>query len=259
MSFPRTQLSDRLRGHELAQAGVYILWGEGLAYIGESEDVRERFRQHDAAKPWWTRAYIVTAAGNALNKAHIRYLEARLIERARTVGVVRLDNSISPPWPTLSEVERANMEVFLHNLLLVLPALGFDAFVERRRSPIAEPEGGVATGPLLFELKTPKHGIRGRARLANGEFIVEAGSIARSSWSGGAHQTYSALYDELVRAGALLAEGDKRRFAVDYSFSSPSAAAAVLNWRSTNGAEAWREIATGRTYGEWERDRLLVS
>jgi len=82
--------------------------------------------------------------------------------------------------------------------------------------------------------------------------------VARAQWAGGHHQTYAALFDELVRTGVLVAEEGKRRFSVDYAFRSPSAAAAVLNGRSTNGAEEWREVATGKTYGVWERDRLHV-
>ena len=265
LAFPRTQLSEALARRDIAQAGVYFLWGEDvageeLAYVGESENVRERFRQHDAAKPWWTRAVIVTAAGESLNKAHVRYLEARLIDRVRGIGRVRLENGTTPPWPPLSEAERANMDVFLDNLLLVLPTLRLDFLVQHKREPISASVTSIdASGPITFELSTPKHGVHGQARLAEGEFIVEAGSVARAQWAGGPHQTYAALFDELVRTGVLVAEHGMRRFSVDYAFRSPSAAAAVLNGRSTNGAEEWREVATGKTYGQWERDRLHVS
>ena len=54
----------------------------------------------------------------AINKGHARYLEARLIEMARTAGRVALDNGNKPPADRrrLSEADRANMELFLENL-----------------------------------------------------------------------------------------------------------------------------------------------
>lgn len=54
----------------------------------------------------------------AINKGHARYLEARLIEMARTAGRVALDNGNEPPADRrrLSEADRANMELFLENL-----------------------------------------------------------------------------------------------------------------------------------------------
>jgi hypothetical protein len=45
-------------------------------------------------------------------------------------------------------------------------------------------------------------------------------------------------------------------FAHDYAFSSPSAAAAILNGRSSNGRRDWREIRSGKEYGQWEIEQL---
>src|SRR4051812_46764991 len=71
---PRTQLSDALKRKEARFTGVYLLFGEKdgeqTLYVGESEDIGERIKNHDAKKDWWTQAVIVVTAANTLNKAH---------------------------------------------------------------------------------------------------------------------------------------------------------------------------------------------
>ena len=87
---PRTRLSAALKRAEARYTGIYLLFGEDdngpLAYIGEGEDISARIKNHDTAKDWWASAVLITTAGNNLNKAHVKYLEARLIEEARRVG-----------------------------------------------------------------------------------------------------------------------------------------------------------------------------
>lgn len=264
---PRTQIAEALARPEASYAGVYLLLGEQdgepLAYVGEGEDISARIRSHDVRKEWWTSAVMITAAANKLNKAHVRYLEARLIAEAIAIGRVPLDNGTSPALATLSEADIAKMEAFLENLLIVLPAVRVDMFIQRSRpskaalaidasvSAPATNESGVR-----FALRGGRFGLEATALLRDGEFVVEAGSLARSSWVGVEHHTYAPLYAELERAGVIVAKGDHCVFDTDYAFRSPSAAAAVVKGRSTNGATAWKEEQTGLTYKEWEARRL---
>ncbi len=140
---PRTQIATALRRPEAGYAGVYLLIGEQdgepRAYVGEGEDIAARIRAHDGAKDWWTSAVLVTTAGNKLNKAHVRYLEARLIEEARGIGRVPLDNGTNPARPSLSEADVAKMEAFLDNLLIVLPAVRVDMFIQNATACGAQP------------------------------------------------------------------------------------------------------------------------
>lgn len=269
---PRTQIADALKREEANYSGVYLLLGEEggepRAYIGEGEDISARIRSHDVKKEWWTSAVLVTAAANKLNKAHVRYLEARMIQEARSIGRTPLDNATAPPLPSLSEADVAKMEAFLENLLVVLPAVRVDMFIRRTRTVSVEPRreaaiilpAGViadAEGPEpRFVLETQKHGLKARAQFRDGEFIVEAGSQARAGWMGAMHQSYSALSDELRRSGVLMPEGDHCVFAQDYAFSSTSAAAAVIFGRPASGPQAWRLETSGISYKDWEASRL---
>ena len=87
---PRTRIADALKRDAAAYTGVYLLLGERdgepLAYVGESDNIRKRITQHDVQKDWWETAVIVTTSANNLNKAHVRYLEARLVAKARATS-----------------------------------------------------------------------------------------------------------------------------------------------------------------------------
>src|SRR5690606_14224545 len=109
---PRTQLSTAIKRTEAGYTGVYLLLGEddngSLAYIGEGEDISARIKRHDTGRDWWTTAILITPPGTNLNNAHVKYLESRLVEVARRIGKVALENGNTPPRPSLSEAARAN-------------------------------------------------------------------------------------------------------------------------------------------------------
>lgn len=259
---PRTQISAALARREARHTGTYLLLGERdgqpLAYIGEGDDISYRIKNHDINKDWWTSFVLITSAANNLHKAHAQYLEARLIEVARSVGRTTLDNGNSPARPSLTEAAQANMEGFLNYLFMVLPALRVDMFLENTRpQPVATVTATSAAAVPVFELSSTKHGLHATARLEAGEFIVDAGSIARADWeSAQGEHTYSRLHAELVGSGVLVAEGTHRRFAQSYAFKSPSAAAAVVFGRPANGQLEWKVKGKPMTYREWEAQQI---
>lgn len=259
---PRTQIGAALARKEGRYTGTYLLLGErdgkSLAYIGEGDDISHRIKNHDINKDWWTSVVLITSTANNLHKAHVQYLEARLIETARTVGRVALDNGNSPARPSLTEAAQANMEGFLDYLFMVLPALRVDMFLENKRPPtttVAAPAPSPAVP--LFELSSTRHGLQATARLDAGEFIVEAGSLARADWeSAQGDHTYGRLYAELVGSSVLIPEGTHRKFAQSYAFKSPSAAAAVVLGRPANGQLEWKIKGTSTTYRDWEARQI---
>ncbi|MFU8780729.1 MAG: GIY-YIG nuclease family protein [Kiritimatiellia bacterium] len=264
---PRTQISQALARKEARYTGIYLLFGETdgepLAYVGEGEDIAERIRNHDARKDWWTKAVLVTTGANNLNKAHVKYLEARLIEEAQSIGRVPLDNGNNPARPGLSEAAQANMEGFLDYLFIVLPAIGIDMIVRRTRATAKRKDYTECptcttddAAPVVFETRVKKHNIKATAKLENGEFVVQAGSLARKAWMGQGAHNYKKQFDELVRAGILVEQGEHRVFSESYAFTSPSAAGAIVTGRSCNGQQAWGVRGTSETYQAWEQRKL---
>lgn len=265
---PRTRLKEALERPTSSFTGVYILVGEKdgkpLAYIGEGESIADRIRSHEAKKDWWTSAVLVTSTGNSLHKAHVKYLEARLVEEAKKVGDTLLENGNIPPKPGLSEADTANMEAFLGFLFLVLPAVRLDMFVQNTRP--ASSNGPDKTGPasvhpagsgVKFVIDTQKHGLKAEALVLDGEFVVLAGSQARLDWEGQEKATsgYATLHEKLRQSGVLQPSGNHCVFQENYAFSSSSAAAAVVYGRQTQGPTVWR-TPSGQTYKEWEAAQL---
>jgi hypothetical protein len=254
---PRTNLSEALKRSEAKYTGVYLLIGqqdeEPMAYIGMGEDISDRIKNHDAKKDWWDIAVIIASKANNLNKVHAGYLEARLIEEALSIGRIKLENGNTPSRPSLSEAERSNMETFLEYLLMVLPALRVENFVKNIRPSTEVKKSDVSNvdGPV-FQLKLKKENIEANAILSEGEFVVQAGSVARKSWVGDRKEktSYWKLFDELVDQGILIDAGDHRTFSENYAFKSTSAAGAVVNGRSTRGPTDWKVKETKKTYSE---------
>jgi hypothetical protein len=263
--FPRTQIVQALARPAARHTGVYVLLGADeagpRAYVGEGEDIAARIRSHDLAKDFWTHAALITTQANNLHKAHVKYLESRLIEDARRIGRMPLDNANTPARPGLSEAARANMEEFLETLFIVLPALRIDMFEERAR-PVAEEEARLASAPVSswegaeFHLSAPRIGIEATAKLVDGDFVVDEGSLARGEWVG-VESGYTGLYNELVEAGVLRRQGAVMIFAQAYAFASPSAAASVIQGRSASGTLEWK-TPEGKTYKEWEATMLAA-
>ena len=267
---PRIQIGDALRRKEARYTGVYLLTGEKKgepwAYIGEGQDIGDRIRSHDANKDWWDTAVLITTASNVLHKAHVQYLEARLVEEAHRAGQVKLDNAANPAIPGLTEAARVNMEVFLDYVLMILPAIRVDCFVQKARSTSAAVgEETDVDGTRRFVLRTAKHGIEANARVESGEFIVARGSFARRDFSSKSRSPYGKLHAELKSRGVLgeidaagsidVADG-LLEFKQDYAFKSPSAAAAIVNGRTSNGTIEWKTLDDGKTYKQWEAERL---
>ncbi len=264
---PRTRLPEALKRKESSYTGVYILLGdqneESLAYIGEGESIAARIKSHDAKKDWWSRVILITSAANNLHKAHVQYLESRLVQQGNSAANTKLENGTSPFLPSLSEAAQANMEGFISQLLMVLPAIKVDLFTSNTK-PEKESESDKLRDTKetqVFELTLKKEGIVATAILEDGEFIVQKGSLARAQYIGDRSEKsyYWKHHDKLVEQGILIDQGKHKVFTQSYVFSSTSAAGAVCNGRSTAGPIAWKVKGTTQTYKDWEAKMLAES
>lgn len=110
-----------------------------------------------------------------------------------------------------------------------------------------------AGGDAVFELESSKHGLSAMARESGESFIVLIGSHAKASWTG-QYSGYQQLREDLIREQKLRPseDGSALVFADDVSFSSPSAASAVVLGRPDNGRTSWRLQGTSITYAAWQ-------
>ena len=171
---PRTELDDLLAREELEKAGVYMLIGSdpvtnaARAYIGEAEVILERLKQH-RTKEFWVIAIVFVSKDENLTKAHVRYLESRLLAEATQVGRFALEQD-QAGGSRLPESDREDMEVFLARIRQLLPVLGSDILAPIAMISAVQQPGGV----LFCRIK----GAEARGQRTPNGFVVFAGSTA---------------------------------------------------------------------------------
>ena len=263
LAAPRSRIGEALKRQEAAWTGVYCLVGDDpeqpsktLVYIGEGDCVADRIKAHakDSNKDFWTRACFITSKDSNLTKSHARYLESRLVEMTKRADRANLANATEPTANPLPESDRADMEFFLTQVQVVLPVVGMD-FLRVSGRAASEFGGGVAqsSGSVELYLESRKHGISANALETDGEVTVLSGSYATMLDDFAVNQ-YTALRKQLIDDGRLRLEntGKYYTFVDDVVFASPSAAAAVIFNRNTNGRTAWRIKGTDQTLKDWQ-------
>lgn len=97
-----TDLADGRVSRDLSKCGVYFLLapaenGKSKVYVGESEDVGMRLRQHYDRPPFpWSEVMAFVSSDDFLEKSHIRYLERSLYDLLSHAANVLLQNKTVP-------------------------------------------------------------------------------------------------------------------------------------------------------------------
>ena len=238
---PRALMSEAKSRREIGRTGVYILVGpaeeSGLPriYIGEGDPIKPRLDSHASKKDFWTTCIAFTSKDENLNKAHVQFLESRLITLAAAAKRCVLENGNAPTLPSMSEADMAETEGFLAEMLLCFPLLSVNVFTAAAAVQKKD--------KLLF---LSSKGIKAQGMETSDGFLVQAGSSAVKEAMPSCHAYMKELRSALLGNGVLKAAGDHLIFAQDYVFDSPSTAAGVLRGLSSNGRTDWKS-ADGKT------------
>lgn len=244
LKIPRTHIKQAKERDELNGTGVYILlWhdevsGKPMAYIGESELISKRLEQHLSREEYWTEAIVFVSKDDNLNKAHIKYLENSLYSIASEIGKYGITNSNNPKRPKLSESDEANMEEFIINVRLLTGALGIDLFEKlsdnKQTRFYAKRRGANACGITI-----------------NKGFEVLKNSVVSPNTTPSIPQGAQNRRSSLIKEGIIANNGEALVFTKDYTFTSPSTAAAIVLGCSANGLAEWK-TAEGITLKDYE-------
>lgn len=263
LTAPRTRLEAALTRDELRRTGIYILYGDNpmgdlpAVYVGEGDDISARLRTHskDDDKDYWDRFVAVTNKDMNLTKAHVKYLEGRLITLLREAKKADIRNKTEPNFNRLPEADISDMESFIEELQLVLPVIGVDFFRKPQvkpqdTSPTAEPQ-------VRFTLSHPTKGISAQAVEVDGEFVVLAGSTGNTHEGPSLEERHKLTREQGFESGRLERLGsDNFKIIEDFAFSSPSAASVFLFGTSRNGRTDWLTADSKLTYGEWKERQM---
>ena len=142
-------------------------------------------------------------------------------------------------------MDAAEAEGFLDEILLCLPILGVSVF--------SKPEQKEQREELLH--------LKGADSTATGYevsdgFVVIKGSRARASVTSSMHSYVEKIRQSLLERNIFKHEGTQYRLDQDYTFNSPSQAAAVMMGRNANGRIEWKTEAGETLKSIQERDAL---
>lgn len=241
---PRAMLQEAGKLEDIKAPGVYFLFGEEdegskqELYIGKSENVYSRLKQHDGdkEKDFWITAVCFVSEKKNLNTAHIQVLENYFCEKASAAKNIHLQNSATPTKSFLSDSDREFVLSFYENAKLLLSALRYPIFDEVKKDE----------KKLLF--------CKGKEASATGIYsetglTVFKGSTAIIKDAPSANESIVALRNRLKESGILKQDGNAFVFTEDYRFKSPSSASDSILGRSTNGWMEWKD-KDGKTLDE---------
>lgn len=267
---PRAQLADLATRDEVKRTGIYVLAGDDpensvfseVIYIGESDNVWNRLYQHtqDESKDFWRRTVVITSKDENLTKAHVRYLESRLIQLATKAQRAKLVNSTNPDNPHLPEPDVADMEFFLEQVQMLLPVLGLSFAM-----PLPTVEPGLNKHKDLENIQPyvpifymDYKGAKAKAQEISDEFIILKESMACKEEMSSLSSTYRQLRAQLVDDRILTASEDEKYwlFTQDVPLSSPSAAACIVGGLSMNGRITWHVEGANQSYAAWQDEQL---
>ncbi|MFT5773365.1 MAG: hypothetical protein ACI9ZX_002772 [Algoriphagus sp.] len=210
----------------------------------------KRLNQQLNAKDFWNEAIIFISKDENLNKAHIKYLENRLHDIAKSANRYRVDNSIIPTQSSISESDRAEMEEFIEYIKMLVNTLGHKVFDEKREfKPKQKQE--------TFFIKAAR-GAEGQGEPTSDGFVVFKGSKAAGSTVTSMTSNFVVFRQKLIDEGVFLDKGDYLEFPEDYIFSSPSTAASIVLGRNANGLTEWK-LKNGKTLKEFETNEKQPS
>lgn len=245
---PRIKIKDCSDRDDLTSTGVYLLFGKDdsgkdQVYIGEAESILKRLNQQLTQKDFWNEVIVFISKDGNLNKAHIKYLENRLHDIAKSANRYTVDNSIIPTQSSISESDRAEMEEYIEYIKMLVNTLGHKVFDEKREfKPKQKQES--------FYIKAAR-GADGQGEPTSDGFVVFKNSKAAATIVNSMIPNFITYRQKLIDEGVLVDKGEFFEFSDDYIFSSPSTAAVMVMGRNANGLTEWKN-KDGKTLKEFE-------
>ncbi len=270
MKAPRSELPNLSKRDECLKTGVYLLIGDDpndpfrkLVYVGESDKVKDRLTQHDKddEKEFFRYAYVIISKDENLTKAHVRYLESRILHIIKNSKRSELKNKTIPVFDSLPESEIADMERFLEEVRVLLPVLGFDVLPSETGAHFEKINEAVDKPNFKITFSDDGQSVISRAREIEDEFVVLKGSFAKQTIAPSLPEATKKSRQKLIEDGDLVVylENKFYQFTRDVPFTSPSAAAGVVSGISISGPASWKNESDGQTYKEWRANQFEIS
>jgi hypothetical protein len=254
---PRGKVKDCSDREDLRSTTVYLLFGKpetstdkAKVYIGEAENAYARLVTHVSEKEFWNEAVVFISKDKNLNKAHIKYLEARLFEIANAASRYEVKNNNIPTKSSISESDEAEMEEFIEYIKILINTLGFKVF-----EPLIKQELVSNNNDEQLYINATRGASAKGKRTSDGFVVFRSSEIATDTVQSYRDKGLNKLRDELIENAIIVEIEGKLVFKSDYLFSSPSAAAMVIMGRSANGLQEWKD-SSGKSLRDIEKQEI---
>lgn len=168
-----------------------------------------------------------------------------MIDLVKEANRVELDNIQASSEPTISEVDRAEVQQFLEAIQLLIQALRLNFFEKLSIQPAI-----ITANDIIYEYKV-KTAI-GKMAIRDGKYILLTGSTAVKESRKSASRSIQKYRDELIADEALRYDEASKLFVVvkDIPFNSSSYAASIVCGGNAAGPVRWKY--NGKTLKEIE-------
>lgn len=230
---PRSNLAYLNEQEKLHKPAFYILLGENeatkpQAYIGETENFKERVKDHDSKKPFWQKALVFVSKDEDMTKADVQYLEYRAIDAAKqSNSFVLNENKQTPKAPNLPEHQQDAMDEFFEDIKFLASFIGCSIF------EISRPKE-----EHLFYIRTKKRKCNAKGFFHASGFTV----LARSEITNDCTPSFSwkDKREAMIKEYATSKDGHYV-LTSDITFTLPSTAASFCLGRPANGWTEWKD------------------
>ncbi len=230
---PRNRLNEAKELKGIDNTGVYILLGadeetgEDRAYIGEAENIYKRLIQHNKTKDFWNDCLVFVSQNNSLNKAHIKFIENKLYNKAKEVERFIIENDTKPTKSSLDGADEIRAVKFYEKIVLLTAVYGYHIFDKILTVQEVKEEE-------IYYINSI--GLKATGTQTEEGFIVFKGSQSSEEFKKASTQSLRNKWNELRNQKIV----DNGIFLKDIIFSSPSTAAAMILGRNANGLREWK-------------------
>ena len=202
------------------------------AYIGQTDDIMKRAKDHDSKKAFWDRIILFCASNDEITSTEVEYFEHKAITEALQIEHYDLnENKQIPKGKKIPTHRKAPADDFFEDVRMLLTIIGCDIL-----------DGSSDKACTSLDTNTPTFYIKGKdadaaGRYSGGKFTVLKGSVfscteAPSYTGKGKRKQFIGEHCTVV-SGLL-------RLKEDYTFNSPSTAAEYVLGCSANGWITWK-------------------
>ena len=228
---PRSNLDYLDKQKKLHKPAFYILIGEDetakpQAYRGETENFRERVKDHDQKKTFWQKALIFVSKDADMTKTDVQYLEYLAVQQAKNINRYGLqENKQTPKEPNLPEYQKDAMDEFFEDIKFLTSFIGISIF-----------ETASVNQLPVFHFK--RRGANAKGVYDGNGFTVLRGSILSKDTVNSCHTIERR--EMIIKDYSQTNENGNPVLTSDISFSSPSTAASICGGCSSNGWVDWK-------------------